>query len=94
MTIENFSQLTFIIHIIIAQGGSLFLIFFKSKGWLDIIQRSIVIFIIWMLMNIVFDGCPLTHFENIIAYQLYGQWLMPGYSFEDSWASEVLKIFR
>jgi len=90
--ISGFCKLTFSVHILIAQGGFIFLMLYKSKGWKDSLKRAGILFVSWVLLNVLFDGCPLTHIENLITHAIYGVWPMPGYHFEDSWVGQTLKV--
>jgi len=92
MSIETFCKVTFWIHIVIAQGGFLLLSLYKYKGLMNTLLRVAVLFVLWVLLNVVFDGCPLTHIENIVTHKIYGVWPMPNYSFKDSWVNMILKF--
>jgi len=92
MSIESFCKVTFFIHIVIAQGGFLFLTLYKYKSLVNSSLRVAVLFVLWVVLNLVFDGCPLTHIENTITHSIYGVYPMPGYSFEDSWVNMILKV--
>lgn len=91
MKLENFSLMLFIIHLVIAQGGFLFLTFYKVKSFPEVLKRFVVLFILWCYSNVLSNGCPLTHLENNLTYFFYGFYSMPNYSFIDSW---VYKIFE
>jgi hypothetical protein len=91
MKIETFSLILFITHLVIAQGGFLLLTFYKVKSVLDAIKRIVVLFWLWCYINVLSNGCPLTHLENNLMYLFYGFYPMPNYGFVDSW---VYKIFE
>jgi hypothetical protein len=92
MNIETFCKVTFFIHILIAQGGFLFLSFYRFKGWGNTGKRIVVLFVFWVLSNLIFNGCPLTHVENLVTHAIYGVWPMPGYGFDQSWVAQILKV--
>ncbi len=91
MKVETFSLILFIIHLVIAQGGFLFLTFYKIKGFFDVVKRIVVLFSLWCYITVLSNGCPLTHIENNLTYLFYGFYPMPNYGFVDSW---VYKIFE
>jgi len=90
MNIETFCKATFCLHIIIAQGGSLFAVLYRYNGLINSLLRVGVLLVLWVMLNLIFNGCPLTHIENIITHSIYGVWPMPGYSFEDSWVNMII----
>lgn len=94
MSIESFCKVTFFIHIIIAQGGFLFAVLYRYKGLIDSLLRVPLLLVLWVVLNLVFDGCPLTHIENTITHSIYGVWPMPGYSFEDSWVNQGISLLQ
>jgi hypothetical protein len=92
MKIETFGLILFIIHLVIAQGGFLFLTLYKVKGVFDAIKRIAVLFVLWCYVTVLSDGCPLTHIENNLTYFFYGVYPMPNYGFADSWVYKIFEI--
>lgn len=91
MSIDIAWKLSFGIHLLIAQGGFVFLTFYRFKSLWNSFFRSLGLFIFWLGLNIIFNGCPLTHLENKIFKFVYGIETMPNYSIEKSWAYYFLK---
>lgn len=90
MTIETFCLLTRTLHYIFTFGGTGFLLIYKYKSIVNTSQRLITIFLLWVLSNIIFDGCPLTHVENHLTFHIYNQWPMPNYNFRVSWVGRII----
>lgn len=83
-------KVSFALHLIIAQGGFVFLVFYKYKNYKNSLIRAIILFFLWILSNIVCNGCPLTHLENNLFMYFYGKEIMPDYTFYDSWVYKFI----
>lgn len=92
MKFETFNSILFCLHILIAQGGFIFAIFYKSKNVKNVIIKAIILFFVWLLLNYICNGCPLTHLENMVTKVVYGKESWPNYSFSDSWAYEIINL--
>lgn len=92
MNFDTAWKVSFWIHIIIAQGGFLFLSFYKFKNLKDSLIRIIILLFLWILSNIIFNGCPLTHLENFIFLKIYGREIIPNYNFSQSWVHQLISV--
>lgn len=54
------------------------------KNFINFVLKFYIIFFIWGIVCFIFQGCPITLFENWISTKIYGQPFYPNYQFTDT----------
>lgn len=91
MDFETAKYIISIGHYVVCIGIGLWASFYKASSIPSAILRFYGVILFWALLCLLFDGCPITHIENIWAYYHYSRPFYPEYSFDQSNISQILK---
>jgi len=84
MPFENALILSEVLHYVFILGMVLLFLLKRFKDFIKLVLTSYVLFLVWGVTCYLFQGCPLTLFENWLSTRVYGKPFYPHYTFTNS----------
>lgn len=76
------SYVSLVIHYFLLWGSLIFILYKSYKNFFRLILSFYILFLIWGFLTYLFNGCPLTLFENWISGKIYNKPFYPDYNFK------------
>lgn len=84
MNFETASALSEVLHYVLVLGLTLLFVIKTYKNFINLVIKFYFIFFTWGALCFIFQGCPITLFENWLSTIIYGKPFYPDYQFTSS----------
>lgn len=84
MTYETAALISEILHYVLVLSFIVLMLFKSYKNFINLIIKIYLIFILWGFLCYIFQGCPITLFENWLSKSIYEKPFYPDYTFNNS----------